>query len=271
LFQQGIKTKSLLHIKKHPRDLDNIVCGDLVSGKGLDQFLTGMQTVVHLVGRFEPPFEQQLKLNTLAFNNLCKYVVKQNVAKIIFVSAAAAYGSAQRGKYFSEKDKLLPNTHYGLSKKLGEEVAWFFHRKYGLQVIILRPPNIYGPGSDHGVIFNFLQSIKKTGRVVIYGDGKQERDFLYVDDMVEAILEAISYKASDAFNIGSGDTVSLIDVVGLLEEILDRKILVEYKDSQPFVVRRLAVQINKAKKLLHWKPMVSLKEGLKKTVYQIDL
>ena len=113
------------------------------------------------------------------------------------------------------------------------------------------------------MIFNFKKEIRETGKVVIFGDGKQERDFLFVSDAVEAIVETLNYQGpSDVFNIGSGKAHSLLEVVGLLEKTLGQKITVEFKPAETNVVRALSGDISKAKEVLGWRPQVSLEEGL---------
>lgn len=261
LKKEKVKTRALLLSKKDESEADEIFYGDLAKDKGLDKFLSGVTTVINLVGSFNPPFQEQLATNVLTLNSLCEAAVANKIKKIIHISSSTVYGSL--GRAFTEKASLLPDTSYGLAKKLAEELAVYYQKNYGISFVILRPTNVYGPGSDHGVVFEFSSSIKERGNVAIFGDGKQKRDFLYVADLVGAIIKAMKFAAKfEVFNVGSGKTNSLLELVSILEKILDRKISIDFKDGEKHVSRFVSADINKAKKLLKWQPKVMLKEGL---------
>ncbi len=266
LKKEGFKTRALIHSKKSVQ-ADEVVRGDLVKNKSLDKFLDKVEIVVNLVGSFYPPFEEQLETNVLALNNLCEVSLKNKVKRIIHISGSAAYGSAQEDKLFREDDPLKPDTLYGLAKAMSEDVARYYYGNHGLSFVIFRPPNVYGPGSDHGVVYNFIKSIKETGRVTVYGDGKQERDFLYIDDLVDAIIKSINYRGGyDVFNIGSGKTSTILDLASQLRKTIRRKVLINYKKEKDINVRVLVADISKIKRVLNWHPTVPLESGLQQTI-----
>lgn len=238
--------------------------GDLVTGEGLDDFLKGVEIVIHLAGRFALPNAEIFKVNVNGTFNLLEKCAERGVEKVIFPSSIALYGEP-RGGPWEEEDKPQPNTVYGLSKLLAEEMIRYWGDNHNIKYFLLRFSNIYGPGNQKGVVFNFKKSIRETGKVVIYGDGKQERDFLFVSDTVEAIVKALEYQGpSDVFNIGLGKTVSLLELIRFLEKTLGRKISVEFKPAETHVVRTLSEDVTKAKEVLGWQPQISLEEGLKK-------
>lgn len=237
--------------------------GDLLQIDTLADFVQDSEILINLVGSFYPPFEDQIKTNVIALNNLCEVGAKMGVRKIIHISAAAAYGSPPEEKFFTEKDYLLPDTQYGLAKKMGESVLEYFNRMNKTAIVIFRPPNVYGPGSDHGAVFNLAKSIKETGKATVFGDGKQRRDFMNVSDLVSAIIKAIDYKTDfEVFNVGSGQTHSLLDLIELMGKITGKEIPIEFKPAQAFTAKIVASDISKAKKLLKWKPKINLEEGL---------
>lgn len=241
--------------------------GDVVSGKGLDDFLSGVDVLVNLVGRFPPPFAQQYALNTLAVHMLCDAAVRAKVKKVIHISAAAAYGSA-KARPFNENDPLQPDTSYGLSKMLGEEIVMYFSRMYTLHYVILRPTNIYGSGSLQGATHSFVTSYRKDGKLTVTGDGEQARDFVHVVDVVDAIYKAVHRGIEDeVLNISFGKQVSLNGLVKLFEKVVGRKIPVERKPSETGYVRALAADNSKAKKLLGWQPMTDLETGIKELLH----
>jgi len=255
------------HLVKRLRDEGREVKtfrGDLVSGEGLDEFLGGIKIVVHLAGRFAPPNAEIFKVNVNGTFNLLEKCAEHGVKKVVFPSSIALYGEPP-GRPWKETDDPQPNTVYGLSKLLAEETIRYWGDNHDIKYFLLRFPNIYGPGNQKGVVFHFKKAVGEAGKIVIYGDGKQERDFLFVSDAIEAIIKALNYRgSSDVFNIGSGKTVSLLELVGLLEKTLDQKIPVEFKPAETHVVRKLSGDIEKAKNILDWRPKVSLEEGLKK-------
>lgn len=216
--------------------------------------LDGIDTIVNLVGRFEPPFEEQLKTNVLFLNNLCENAVAAGVKKIIHISASAIYNS---------EGETNPDNTYGLTKLLGDDVLKYYSNKNNISVIILRPPNVYGPGSDHGVVYQFYKSIKETGGVTIYGDGKQERDFLYISDLLDVIIKSLNHKTEfEIFNVGSGKVYTLLDLVKCFEGSLDRTIKINFKDAQVQSNKIVFSDISRTKKILRWSPKTDLIQGI---------
>lgn len=245
--------------------------GDLVKNRGLESFLKGARVIVNLVGGYHPPFSNQLETNPLALNNLCEAAVKAGVKKIIHISSSAVYGSRSKNGLFTEKDKANPDTLYGLSKYFSEEVASYYHKNYGLNFIILRPSNVYGPGNEDGVIYRFAKSIKEKGFIEIFGDGKNMRDYFFVDDMVDVIVKAIAFNCQfEVFNVGLGKAYSLLDVVSLFEKVLGQRVKIRYKKELAKTSYLIASNVNKAKKLLKWQPKYSLEKGLRITLSQIS-
>lgn len=265
LQEKGGKATALLRGENTAVSADRVVYGDLITGKGLDQFLQGADTVINLVGRFEPPFEDQLKGNVLTLSNLCEVAVKQGVKKVIHVSSAAVYGVPSNNRAFRENDPPQPDTTYGLSKKLAEEVAAYYYHKHDLKFVILRPPNVYGPGNDHGVVFNFAKAIKEKGGVIVHGKGEQKRDFLFVGDLVEAIGKSVNLEADfEIFNITSGQAISLMELVRVFEEALGKRVKVSFK-GEAQGAKVIWADNSKAQKMLDWSPKVSLEEGIRLT------
>lgn len=266
LVDEGCKINLLVHRNEFNHPQVETIRGNLVSSEGLDKFLNDAKVVIHLAGRFAPPNSEIFKNNVAATFNLLEKCVEHKIETIIFSSGIALYGEPP-GRAWKETDKPKPNTIYGLSKLLAEEITRYWSDNHHIKYFLLRFPNIYGPGNQKGVIFNFLKEIHKKGKVIIYGDGKQKRDFLFIDDAVEAIIKTLDYQGpSDVFNIGLGKTISLLELVALLEKILKRKIPIEFKQPEAHVVRTLSGEIKKAKKLLSWQPSVSWEEGFKLTI-----
>ena len=251
LNQEGHTTRALMRDPEKETDAKEKVKGDLETAEGLEEFLTGVDVVVNLVGRFPPPFKDQLIGNAGNLENLCQAAVKSGTKKIVHISAAAV-------------EQL--DTTYSLSKKMAEEVADFYHKNFGLSFVILRPPNVYGPGSDHGVVYNFIKSAKETGGVNIHGDGTQKRDFLFVGDLVDAIVKSINHETAwDIFNVTTSDPKDLNELVSTLSKVMGKDIKANYQgEAQDAKV--VSADNSKAMKELGWEPQTSLEEGLAKTL-----
>lgn len=266
LINDGYRINLLVHKQEFEHPSVRIIRGDIVSAKGLDRFLKNTKVVIHLAGRFTPPNLAIFQANVAATFNLLEKCAEYKIEKIIFSSGIALYGEPS-GKAWRETDLPKPNTVYGLSKFLAEKIIEYWGVQGGFKHFFLRFPNIYGQGNQKGVIFNFLRAIEKKGGVTIYGDGRQQRDFLFINDAVEAIVKTLNYNGpSDVFNIASGKTVSLLELVALLEKILKRNIPVEFSQPEAYVVRILSGEIKKAKNILSWQPTIGLVEGLKLTL-----
>lgn len=251
LNEEGYTTRALVRDLGKETEAKEKIQGDLETGDGLEEFATGLDVIVNLVGRFQPPFKDQLLGNAATLENLCGAAVKGDVKRIIYISAAAI-------------DHL--DTTYALSKKMAEEVAKYYRSNFGLSFVILRPPNVYGPGSDHGVVYNLIKSAKETGGVNIHGDGTQKRDFLYVGDLVDAIIKSMTYEpAWDVFNITTSDPKDLNELAAALGKTIGSEVKVTYQ-GEAQGAKVVSADNSKAKKELGWEPQTSLEEGLAKTL-----
>jgi len=173
-----------------------------------------------------------------------------------------------------EASLVDPISPYASSKLSGEYFCRNFFRLHGLQTVALRYFNVYGPGQDPegdyaAVIPKFLTAIAEGRRPVIYGDGEQSRDFIYIDDVVEANLRAASGlrgTGGKVFNIGSGQRVSLNQLIEKLEGILQTHIDVDKRERRAGDIRHSRADIAAAAGLLQFAPSVTLDQGLTQTL-----
>lgn len=267
LGDANYKVKALVLEKEPdlPAQID-IVKGNLVDGKGLDKFLQDVDILIHLAARVLSPEEKMFSDNVVATHNLVTEAAKFPLKHIIYNSTAAVYGGGSN-KTYKESDPCAPDTEYGMTKYLSEELARYWSKITKGKITILRPFNVYGPGNFKGVVHSFYKSIKESGSVVIYGDGKQERDFLYVDDMVSAIINAVRKKQAGTFNVVSGKTHTILEVFEEIQKILDKKIKVNFKSADKRKVSKIQQNPSFAKKKLGWEAEIGLKEGIKKTIF----
>ncbi|HLD11199.1 MAG TPA: GDP-mannose 4,6-dehydratase [Candidatus Nanoarchaeia archaeon] len=197
---------------------------------------------------------------------------KNNVKKFIYISSSEAYGSALKAP-MDETHPLIPITLYGASKAAGELYTQSFHLTYGLPTVIVRPFNTYGPkehfeGASGEVIPKFVIRIMNNITPVIFGDGEQTRDFTYVKDTVDGIIQASDCPEliGETVNIARGEEVSINRILNIVKSVLNKDIQAEYREGRPGDVRRHYADINKAKKFFNYQPNTSIEDGIKKYI-----
>lgn len=195
---------------------------------------------------------------------------RKHNTKMVFISSALIYESAKRGQKINEEHPLNPSCPYAASKIFGENLAMSYYKTYKLPVVILRPFNIYGPwqksNSEGGVINVFIERRIKGRPLEIFGDGRQGRDFFYVEDCAEFIGRAAgSEKAvGRTFNAGSGREVKIKD---LAEIISEGKAEVKFvKHHHPHAeIMNMAADSASAENVLGWMAKTTLEEGIHRT------
>jgi len=258
---------SVLAIEEKPTLPKEIkwIHGNLVSGVGIAKFLKDVEVVIHLAGRNLPPEEELIKDNVVATRNLVIEMLKHPIKQFIFTSSVAVYGKDKKSK-FKETDECLPNTEYGLTKYLAEKEVQYWVTKTGNPATIFRPFNVYGPGNSKGIIYTFYSNIKDNGKVIIYGDGKQERDYLYVGDIVEAFSTAIRARKAGIFNLGAAKKYSVLEVLEVFKKVMRRDIEVDFTSTEEGKVFNINQDLSLAKKELKWEAKTSFEKGLRKTI-----
>ena len=205
--------------------------------------------------------------NVLGTISLISAAAAEGVEKIIFSSTGGAiYGNPDTIPC-DEDSAVNPLTPYALSKYVSELYLELFYRTYGLEYTILRYANVYGPGQDPegeaGVIAIFAGLMQAGRSPNIYGDGLQERDFVYVSDVVEANLAAMYRGDCCTYNIGSGEPVTINRVCALLQDISGCDAEPVYRPRRAGEVLKIALDSERARRELGWEPRVSLEEGLR--------
>jgi UDP-glucose 4-epimerase len=165
-----------------------------------------------------------------------------------------------------EDHPVAPEAPYGLSKFCAEQYCEIFTRLHGLSTVSLRYGNVYGPRQDPlgeaGVIAIFCGKLLDGGKAVIFGDGRQTRDYVYVDDVVEANLRAAESDVTGPINIGLGQERSVLDIVAILDEHAADGFAPEHAPERPGEVQRIALDPSRAREKLGWEAKVELAEGL---------
>jgi UDP-glucose 4-epimerase len=227
--------------------------------------------VIHLAGKIpsEKNYSKNIffEHNFLGTLNILEYCIKKKVKKIIFVSSYV-YGNPKKNP-ISEKHQIKPHNTYTKSKVLSEELCKIYAEKYKIEIIILRPFNIFGNlQKDNSLISNIIKSIKNNSHITIINKNNK-RDYLFIDDLIDAIIKLIDYKCKfEIFNIGSGKSYSFENIVQLFEKENKKKIKRKYKISKKNSIPKIQADISKIKKEIKWSPKYTLVEGIKKIIFK---
>ncbi len=194
--------------------------------------------------------------------------------KLIYLSSAAVYGEPLYLPV-DEDHPRNPLTPYGLSKLMGEEVLELYSRVYGLKHVTLRLFNVYGPGQNPeyaGVISRFTERISRGESPVIYGDGLQTRDFIYVGDVAEIVEAFIEKDIFDGrpYNVGTEKAITILELARTLARLMGRELEPIYESPRPGDIRHSVADITRLKSQVNFEP-TSLEEGLRDTLRELGV
>jgi UDP-glucose 4-epimerase len=189
---------------------------------------------------------------------------------VLASTGGAIYGEgADRNPPLSEDDECLPDAPYGQSKLAAEGYLSLYGRLHDLSTIALRLGNVYGPRQDPhgeaGVVAIFCGALLGGGRPRVFGSGHQTRDYVYVDDVVQAVLAASDSAVHGIFNVGTGIETSVLELGRLLAEVCERRFDPEMAPERPGEVARIAIDSTRAREALGWRSRTPLREGLRAT------
>ena len=282
LLREGYEVAVLDRFKSGVNNLKEIRGQiEIFRGSYLDQELLrtamkGMDYVFHYASSTTPATsiadpDYEIQSNLLGSVRLLQIARDEGVKKVIFPSSGGTiYGEPKRLPV-REEDCALPSNPYAISKWAVERYLHHFHELYGLDYLILRYSNPYGerqsPYGKQGVIPIFLNRIKHNQRPVIYGDGSMVRDYIYINDIIEATSILFERVIKDkVFNVGSGIGVSLNEIIKTMYSILGEEIRPIYEiNSSRTYVTSIVLDIAKIETKTGWKPSTSIEEGIRKT------
>jgi UDP-glucose 4-epimerase len=266
--------------KKYQRDLPKdvkVVEGTVLDLKELKKCARGCDYVVHLAGQASVLKSVKDPAGTLesnAMGTLYALVAARQakVKRFIYVGSAAAYGESPSLPKMEDMNDA-PLSPYAVSTIAAEHQCRVFFNTYGLQTVILRAFNLYGPyqettGPYAPVCGKFIAMLLDGKSPVVSGDGKQSRDFVHVADLIEAIKAAcIAPKAEgELFNIGTGSRITVNGLVNMINGILGKEIQPKYEEARPGDIRHSLADSTKAQEMLGFRPRTSIVEGLGATV-----
>jgi nucleoside-diphosphate-sugar epimerase len=241
--------------------------GDILKQKSFHNEVSHNDTILNLVGQISPNISDYANLNIIGALNLLNTCVQKKIKRIILISSIHVYGENLKSAS-KETDSLKPKTQYGLVKMITEPIYEYFSNSYDLDVTVLRLGSLYGPRKKTGFISQLFKSVNDFRiHPVLYNNGQQFRDLLYVDDAVHGIENAIKTprKKFEIFNISSGHRYSMNHFVSLIESNSNKKIPIKFTSD---IIDETCIWANnsKAKKILNFKPKMSLNDGIKSTL-----
>ncbi|MFZ1748157.1 MAG: NAD-dependent epimerase/dehydratase family protein [Nitrospirales bacterium] len=231
--------------------------------------------VVHLAAQMsvrhstdDPGFDAQV--NILGTINVLEHAVKQGVRKVTFASSGGVVYGEQEIFPAAESHRTEPLSPYGISKLAGEKYLAYYANATGLRYVALRFANVYGPRQDSegeaGVVAIFSKQMLDGGQPIVNGTGKQTRDFIYVDDAVEAILVTLGEDVQGIFNVGTGQETTINECYGIIKSLTKCQCKELYGAAKKGEQFRSVLDVTKLREVFGWDPQVTLQEGLTRTV-----
>jgi len=261
---------------EHLKDKISFYKGDIRDREALDIAVKDCELIFHQAAMVSVPQTVENPVDSAMVNgvgtlSLLESARKSNVKRVVLASSSAVYGDDPQ---LPKVENILPKplSPYAVQKLTGEYYARLYYDLYGLETCCLRYFNVYGPRQDptspySGVISIFMSKAVSEKAPVIYGNGNQYRDFVFVNDVVKAnLLAAIAEDASvEVFNIGTGEYVTIDRLLKMTCDLCSLNIKPEYKPPRPGDIVESVANIDQAKAVLGFKPEYSFEKGLKIT------
>lgn len=286
--------EELLRRKYKVAVIDNFSSGhpENIAGLPLDLYICDVTdpSVINLIQSVKPDFIIHLaaqisvsrsvadpladeRINVKGSLNVIQAAHQAGVEKIVFASSAAVYGNPQELPVTPDCAPD-PESPYGLAKMTVEHYLRMFHKFYHLSYSILRFSNVYGPRQDAagegGVVSIFADRIHKNTPPMIFGDGEQTRDFIFVRDVASAAVLSLSTEQCLCVNVSSGSAVSINKLFDLMKEVSGSEMAPFYGPERAGDIRDSVLSNDAAKTVLRWKPKTDLYEGLDETIGKLN-
>lgn len=232
-----------------------------------------IQTVVHLAAMagVRPSLKNPLlyeEVNIKGTLNILECMKEKKIKNYVFASSSSVYGEKKESPFREDMVVDRPISFYAATKKAGEELNHVYHSLYNISTINLRFFTVYGPRQRPDLaIHKFAKMIDNKKAITIYGDGSFRRDFTYIEDIVDGIIKSIQKAESsenlfETYNLGESQTITVLEMVSLLEKAMNKKATKVFLEEQPGDVPLTYADISKAKKELNYNPSTKIKDGI---------
>lgn len=240
------------------------------SGKDLAALITDpVDVIVHLAAKagvrpsiLNPVSYQEA--NVIGLQNMLDLAVEKKIKQFVFASSSSVYGINDHYPW-KEDEKLMPISPYAMTKLAGEMLGHVYHKLYGIRFLALRFFTVYGPSQRPDLaIHKFTKSIYLGKPIPMYGDGTTSRDYTFVKDTVQGVIQSMHYDKTDfeIINLGNNYTVSLKELIAAIEDTVGKKAIIENHPDQPGDVPKTYADVTRAHQLLGYNPQTKLKDGL---------
>jgi UDP-glucuronate 4-epimerase len=272
-YDPAIKRANLGLSLRHP-DF-TLVEGDIRDPNTLSEIFRSNEvaTIVHLAAMagVRPSVENpQLynEVNILGTTNLLQQCRETGVAKFVFGSSSSVYGLNDKVPFSEDAAVGKTASPYGATKLAGEVLCHTYHHLYGIPTVCLRFFTVYGPRQrPEMAIHKFIRLVHEAQEVPVFGDGRSQRDYTYVDDIVDGIVSAMELDCQfEVINLGRSETVVLLEMIHLIEGALGTKARIKFLPLQMGDVPITFASVKRAGRLLGYEPAVSITEGIDRTV-----
>jgi len=269
-YDPAIKRRNLSRALGHARFTiwDRDICDEPAVRSVFDAFRPDV--VVHLAARagVRPSIQDPNlyhRVNVIGSQHILDACRDFGGPYLVFASSSSVYGGSDRVPFREDDPVARPVSPYAATKRMNELQAHVYSHLYGLQITMLRFFTVYGPRQRPDMaIHKFARAILEGRALPMFGDGSSRRDYTYIDDIISGVLAAIDHpREYDIFNLGESRTVSLTELIALLEEVLGRRALIDRHPPQPGDVPITYADISRARELLGWEPRTPVEEGLR--------
>lgn len=255
--------------------------GDIRDERDLAKAMNGVDYVIHQAALRSVPksMTQPMEYNDVNVNGTLKLLIKakeKKVKRVVFASSSSIYGNTDRFPQ-RESDPVNPVSPYAATKLIGEDYCKLFYNAYGLETVCLRYFNVFGPkqslDNQYAVVIpKFITCILKDENPPVHGDGLQERDFTFINNVVEANIKAALTKgiAGEVFNVACGDAHSVMDIIHTVNKILGKDVKAIHEPTRIGDVRKTLADITKLKTKMGIKEFIHFEEGIRATIKYFD-
>ena len=281
-YDPKIKKRNIDDLKDMMLDEDlefnalSVITGDIREVKTLSRIFEfeNIDTVVHLAAMagVRPSIENPVLYNDVNITgtlNLLEMCKSHKVDKFIFASSSSVYGNNEKVPFSEEDNVDYPISPYAATKKAGELICHTYHKLYDIDMACLRFFTVYGSGQRPDLaIHKFTNLIMNESQVPFFGDGSTERDYTYIDDIVDGVTKSIKWVQDgkgkyEIFNLGESNTITLKEMVETLETVIGKKANLKRMPMQLGDVNRTFADVTKAKSVLGYNPTMDFTEGIK--------
>jgi len=270
-YPRAVKEKNLERVLADPSFA--FIGADIRDREALGAVPADIDAIVHLaaLAGVRPSIQNPaayMDVNVVGTGTLLDFARELGVRSFVFASSSSVYGERERGPFNEDDPVDHPISPYAATKKAGELIAHTYHHLFDLDVLCLRFFTVYGPRQRPDLAIHKFARLMDAGRPIpVYGDGSTQRDYTYVDDILDGILAAMELAPGfEIFNLGGAETTALADLVRWLAAELEVEPRIDYLPDQPGDVPITYADVGKAGRLLGYSPKVPIREGLRRFV-----